>query len=67
MKYTIHIASDLSWVLEDDDGDETIVYYDILSNKFKCNCSFASLLNKECKHSRMVKLYIVKGIKEFED
>lgn len=69
MIYKVKKLGYLSWIVIKDDEDtydEYFVNFNIHNNKFVCSCATGYMLHRECKHIRMVKQFITKGIDTFD-
>ena len=68
--YTVKPFDSLSWIIDketDDDITSSIVNFNPFLDKFVCDCTWNVVTERECKHIRMVKQYIVRGVDRFDE
>ena len=66
-KYFVKRTSDITWEVEEEDGEPYYVRYDVFKEQFICDCKFNSLVEKPCKHILYVKQNLVFGLEIFDD
>lgn len=64
--YKVEPFGHLSWKVINDEGDDYYVNLNPFTLKFSCHCTYNVISNLECKHIRMVKMFIKDGKSEFQ-